>query len=943
MTEPESMRLLDKLTEHPDFHTGIFFTYGADLAFFEEAILHPLRQNGCRNNLVLMDARRYADTIGDLRGSVTWVGRRYILIPVDLGPLQSFHPKLALLLGRERGRLLIGSGNLTFTGFGHNHEVFTCLDWTPDESNLQDLFAQTWDLVKAILQEWGHSSEAGTILNKAEYVADWLLSPAEPTTEIQLFHTLEEPLIDQCSRALSSEVIERITVLSPFLDDAAHALSELFSRFYPSELRLVLQDQRTVGNVHALEDLLRAGVPLEVYRFSDTERYLHAKVYVFETADASYVLTGSANCTRAGWLSACTTGNVEVMLLRRADSRQHFASLLEGRIASTAVASLGEINIRREQLPGPESGPPIVHLLDVSVVGGMLSVDFRVSSSLEGVAGLQLRLSTTPPAFIPLGDYGTDSPTVQTPIPPELQEPLRHPLSASVWGIDPEGCPVDLRCNELWITNVDALHRETRGVSTDIARTGDYLAEMLLISENEWRDLYDSLIPLIKLDIAQLKRQEGTYTAKSPDRKTKAKRDAEEQEVEIRLVDKVDEMAAQEMEQIGAAVTRESEFYAFFEYVRSRLPGAARDKTGEAKPPSKPRVRRRGRKWTPSERMGRRFVNLVEKYIRSLTNVEYMQTLHVLYTLAYYIVFQRMVWLLLQHDVIDVGKFVQLVTSINSGFFGAPDEKPPALCPRLSRHMQRVWRDDWRTTEVPSYALASVVLTEYPVSKPLVPEPLDGEPKDDEREARVHGTHKQNRRVLCGIASVMGISWLRRDCEILARQVSEVYNQDGNTFALQMMDHVEHSLSSIEATLDDWTRRVTIALGEIDDPHLRGHLCRARVDYGLARYDVLAYLKDVETQARLCSDLIFWMRRAGDSDAAKGWSETLVNLLEGQGKGHEAAQALFYQGRAHFLDQEHEEAATILRQALLLAERLGDIKLSGWCEQFLGHTEFFLQ
>jgi len=306
-------------------------------------------------------------------------------------------------------------------------------------------------------------------------------------------------------------------------------------------------------------------------------------------------------------------------------------------------------------------------------------------------------------------------------------------------------------------------------------------------------------------------------------------------------------------------------------------------------------------------------------------------------------VFQRIVWLLLQHDVIDVDKFVRLVTSINGGFFGAPDEEPPALCPRLSRHMQRVWRDDWRTTEVPSYALASVVLTQYPVSRPLVPEPPDGEPKDDERKARMHEIYEQNRRVLCGIASVMGILWLSRDCEILAQQVSQVYNQDGNAFALRMMDHVEHSLSSIEVTLDNWTRRVTIALGKNDDPHPKGRLCRARVDYGLARYDVLAYLKDVETQARLCSDLIFWMRRAGDSDAAKEWSETLVNLLEGQGKGPEAAQALFYQGRAHFLDQEHEEAATVLRQAFLLAERLGDSKLSGWCKQFLGHTEFFLQ
>ena len=77
---------------------------GIDLAFYEEAVLYPLRRSGCRNHVVFVDAHRYNDTLTDLRGSVTSVGRRYILIPISLGSLQAFHPKLILLLGRERGR-----------------------------------------------------------------------------------------------------------------------------------------------------------------------------------------------------------------------------------------------------------------------------------------------------------------------------------------------------------------------------------------------------------------------------------------------------------------------------------------------------------------------------------------------------------------------------------------------------------------------------------------------------------------------------------------------------------------------------------------------------------------------------------------------------------------------------------------------------------------------
>jgi hypothetical protein len=115
------------------------------------------------------------------------------------------------------------------------------------------------------------------------------------------------------------------------------------------------------------------------------------------------------------------------------------------------------------------------------------------------------------------------------------------------------------------------------------------------------------------------------------------------------------------------------------------------------------------------------------------------------------------------------------------------------------------------------------------------------------------------------------------------------------------------------------------------------------MDYGLGRYDVLSYFEDVEAQTRLCADLIFWMRCADDSDAAREWGGTLVDLLQAQGKGREAAQAMFRQGRALIFDKEYEESANILRQAFLLAERLDDSELSASCEQFLQYTDFFLR
>jgi hypothetical protein len=97
----DTIALLDEINEEGDFRAAIFLTYGADLVFFEQAVLRPLWGNHCRNVLVLLDNARYADTVRDLGGGPTFVGAHYIPLPIHLGHMQSFHPKLVLLLGHE--------------------------------------------------------------------------------------------------------------------------------------------------------------------------------------------------------------------------------------------------------------------------------------------------------------------------------------------------------------------------------------------------------------------------------------------------------------------------------------------------------------------------------------------------------------------------------------------------------------------------------------------------------------------------------------------------------------------------------------------------------------------------------------------------------------------------------------------------------------------------
>ncbi len=919
MAKTQTIQLLDALTEYSEFHTGIFLTYNADLAFFEEAVLYPLWQNGCRNILTFLDADRYTDTVTDMRGSVTWAGRRYVLIPVSLGPLQAFHPKLILLLGHERGRLLVGSGNVTFSGFGHNHEVFTCLDWTSDEPDLQDVFVQAWNLINRILDQWGHSKVASKALRKAEHVADWLTQPADPTDRIRLLHTLDEALIDQCSRALKDETIHSITVVTPFLDESARALSELHDRFRPKELRLVLQDQKVVGNVQALESLRQAGVPLMVHRFEDEQRYLHAKICIFETAKAAYAVTGSANCTGAAWIATSANGNFEIVLLRHADSRHYFDPLLKGHIAHRPVTSLEEIRTRSLPLPTPESEIAAIRLLDLSVSDNQLSVDFSVSALDESVADLQLRLSTMPPYDIRLGLHSLGTHSLRLPVPAELHLPAR-PISGRLWGIDADGQLLDRGCNELWVTNADVISYEaTRAMPLDPG-TASILVDMAAGSEDNWHDLYQTLARLAVLDVAELKRRGGSYTTKPPKKKSKSKRKAEGEEEEIWLVDE----STDEEKEVAEAVYRESALYAWLEHVRGRLPGSVRDKPSPFTPPQPGNGAPRP-KCKPSPDVGRQFLNLVKKYIASLTNVEYMRTVSIYHILDYYTVFQRIVWLLLGHEAIDVEDFVRLATNINAGFFGSQKEGPPVLNPCLYRHIQRTWEEEWRDSEVPFCALASVVMTEQKVEQLA----------DEELKTQVND---QALRVLSGVAAVVDLAQVMHDTQI-ATQVAQAYDEDAEALGVQVMTRIENSLSDVAASLDEWSCKVATALMDGDESVQAKLLYQARVGYGIAQCHILGLSQDVEAQIRSCSDLVFWMRRAGDLEAAREYSERLISLLQEQGHSQDVARTLFNQGTKLFLDHQYEDAANKLQQASLLAKRLGDGALGERCEQFLGHCE----
>jgi hypothetical protein len=110
---------LDLVSAHP-WQRVTFTTYALSLSFFEAVILDALVRGGGRQALILADVQGVRASLSE-QGAQR-VGKDYGVEPVAVSS-GVFHPKISVLSGTDECHLLVGSGNLTFGGWGGNCEV----------------------------------------------------------------------------------------------------------------------------------------------------------------------------------------------------------------------------------------------------------------------------------------------------------------------------------------------------------------------------------------------------------------------------------------------------------------------------------------------------------------------------------------------------------------------------------------------------------------------------------------------------------------------------------------------------------------------------------------------------------------------------------------------------------------------------------------------------
>jgi hypothetical protein len=114
-----SLAPLDLLSAHP-WQRVTFTTYALSLSFFEAVVLDALIRGGGREALILADVEGVRASLSEQ--GAQYVGKVYEVEPVSVSA-GVFHPKISVMSAKDECHLLVGSGNLTFGGWGGNYEV----------------------------------------------------------------------------------------------------------------------------------------------------------------------------------------------------------------------------------------------------------------------------------------------------------------------------------------------------------------------------------------------------------------------------------------------------------------------------------------------------------------------------------------------------------------------------------------------------------------------------------------------------------------------------------------------------------------------------------------------------------------------------------------------------------------------------------------------------
>lgn len=287
---------------------ALFGTYALSLGFFEAAPLRALRRVGASDVRILADVSGVAASLGE--AGAREVGRNYAVDAVA-APGGCFHPKFVLLDGDQGPRLLVGSGNLTFGGWGRNLELCEMLGPARHAAALTDMA----DFLEAL------ATSPRLDFPGSDVAASWsatlraAVAPGGPDG-VRIIHSVDRPIADQLvEMADAAGGATGLLVASPYYGSAA-AVRALADGLGVDRVSVHVSTQLALAGRHYDFDADPHADPVVVEELDEEprQRPMHAKLIEITCRDGVLSVSGSVNASGPALSRAA---NVELAVVRR--------------------------------------------------------------------------------------------------------------------------------------------------------------------------------------------------------------------------------------------------------------------------------------------------------------------------------------------------------------------------------------------------------------------------------------------------------------------------------------------------------------------------------------------------------------------------------------------------------------------------------------------------
>lgn len=347
-----SISLIDEISKG-GYQASLMTSFSIDFPFYEDVLLKKMQSRGVNHHVLLADKRMCQQVI--TQRPPKYAGKQYSLALMEHS--KAFHPKVFMLLGKKKGMLVVGSHNVTFSGFGKNLEISNVIKFEKgkNEEHLT-LFSDALKAFKTWVLDYGNSINESRNLEAVENtlkLCPWLKKTGkrQPANGLSFLFTSKSTtsLWEQFQPYKPAES-KQIIATAPFFDKKLDFTQILLEQSNQSLILGVQPEEVVLSSlVFSLEGLKVVNSNQLTSIEKDSNKYIHAKAIYFEAAENSVFVSGSANLSSTAWLKSQSSANAEAVLVRSGHEAIEVSSSL-GIHSLKEAEELNELDNRQQSL-----------------------------------------------------------------------------------------------------------------------------------------------------------------------------------------------------------------------------------------------------------------------------------------------------------------------------------------------------------------------------------------------------------------------------------------------------------------------------------------------------------------------------------------------------------------------------------------------------------------